>query len=99
MGKHTAGPWHIGMQPGPIIYGPKGEQVADLRGERKTLVLELDEAVANTQLIAAAPDLLQALEALEVAVCTDEDHAEGLPFHYRGVIEQARQAIKQAKGE
>lgn len=61
--KHTPGPWHIGMQPGPIIYGPNGEQVADLRGERKTLVVELDEAVANTKLIAAAPELLAALEA------------------------------------
>ncbi len=59
---HTPGPWYISMQPGPIIYGAKGAQVADLRGERKTLVVELDEAVANTRLIAAAPELLAALE-------------------------------------
>jgi hypothetical protein len=62
--KHTAGPWHVGMKPGPIIYGPNGEQVADLRGERKTTVIELDEAVANTKLIAAAPELLETLQDL-----------------------------------
>jgi len=62
--KHTAGPWHVGMRPGPIIYGPLGEQVADLRGERKTTVIELDEAVANTKLIAAAPELLEILNRI-----------------------------------
>lgn len=55
--KHTPGEWHAGMKPGPIIYGPKGEQVCDLRGD----LLPKDEAQANTRLIAAAPDLLEAL--------------------------------------
>ena len=68
MSGHTPGPWHIGMQPGPIIYGKNGEQVADLRGERKTLVVELDEAVANTKLISAAPELLEALKACRKSI-------------------------------
>lgn len=29
--EHT--PWHIGMNPGPIIYNSKGDQIADLRDE------------------------------------------------------------------
>lgn len=28
---HTPLPWHIGMRPGPMIYGPRGEQVADMQ--------------------------------------------------------------------
>jgi len=31
MNKHTPGPYHVGMKPGPIIYGPRGEQIADCR--------------------------------------------------------------------
>lgn len=59
---HTPGPWHIGMRPGPIVYGPKGEQVADLRGD----LLPKDESAANLRLIAAAPDLLAALRAVDM---------------------------------
>ena len=29
---HTPTPWHVGMKPGPFIYGPQGEQVADMTG-------------------------------------------------------------------
>lgn len=29
---HTPTPWHVGMKPGPFIYGPQGEQIADLTG-------------------------------------------------------------------
>ena len=24
--KHTPGPWHVGLKPGPMVYGPQGEQ-------------------------------------------------------------------------
>ena len=60
--KHTPGPWHLGMKPGPIVYGPNGEQVADMRRG----MLHRDEDVANIQLIVAAPELLASLKlALE----------------------------------
>lgn len=29
--RHTPTPWHVGMQPGPMVYGPLGEQIADCR--------------------------------------------------------------------
>jgi hypothetical protein len=45
------------MKPGPMVYGPKGEQVADLRAD----LLPKDERLANSRLIVAAPDLLEAL--------------------------------------
>ena len=27
----TAGPWHVGMKPGPMIYSVSGHQIADCR--------------------------------------------------------------------
>lgn len=69
MNPHTPGPWHLGMRPGPMIYGPLGEQVADLRG----LTLEKHETMANARLIVSAPDLLLALERLVHPMADDED--------------------------
>ena len=56
--KHTPGPWAHG---GCVVYGADGDSVADLslNGRRHPNVTE-----ANTRLVAAAPDLLDALEAL-----------------------------------
>lgn len=58
--KHTPGPWHIGMKPGPMIYGSDSSQVADLRAD----LLDRGERAANAQLIAAAPDLLALLQRM-----------------------------------
>ena len=43
---YTALPWHIGMKPGPMIYGLDGEQVADCRG-----LLDTRESCLNTTYI------------------------------------------------
>ena len=93
MKAHTPGPWHLGIRPGPIIYGPLGEQVADLRG----LTLEKHESIANAHLVASAPDLLASLIELESMV------AEMLPKHGpcgwgELALNQAREAIAKAKG-
>lgn len=58
--QHTPGPWHLGTRPGPIVYGPQGEQVANMH----VAMLEQGEHKANARLIAAAPDMLLALENL-----------------------------------
>lgn len=54
---HTPGPWRVGMRPGPMVYGPKGEQVTSIN-----VMIDEPENVANCRLIAAAPDMLVALE-------------------------------------
>lgn len=54
----TPGGWHVGTNPGPIVYGQKGEQVTGWN-----VLLEDGENQANCQAIAALPDLLAALEA------------------------------------
>lgn len=76
MKTHTPGPWHVGMKPGPILYGPKGEQVADLTAR----LLPDDEATGNARLIAAAPEMKLALihllrehDALQMAEGSHED--------------------------
>lgn len=61
---HTAAPWHIGLQPGPMIYGPQGEHVCDVRIE----TVMPDERNANARLIAAAPELLEACKLAREAL-------------------------------
>jgi hypothetical protein len=38
-------------------------------------------------------ELRAALERLELSVASDPEHEEGIPFHYRGAVEQARAAL------
>ena len=57
---HTALPWHVGMKPGPMIYGPNGDQVADLTAD-------FEDDRANAAFIVRAcnahDDLLAALDS------------------------------------
>ena len=86
--QHTPGPWHVGIRPGPMVYGQLGEQIADCRG--------LDEAGHNARVIAHRvntwPALLAALEALT---------ATPLPLQLVNDRDwlAAKAAIRQAKGE
>ncbi len=79
---HTPGPWHIGMKPGPIIYGGKGEQIADLRAHW----LEDREHVENVRLIASAPDMLKALKMAK-------DEMEGWGYYVIVAIAKAEGRI------
>ena len=56
---HTEGPWHLGKRAGnPAIYGVDGTEIA---GILHVLTPEWPE---NARLIAAAPELLAALQEL-----------------------------------
>ena len=57
--KHTPGPWHIGLKPGPMVYGPQGEQIVGIN-----VMLDGDEVLANAKFIAAAPAMYEALKAI-----------------------------------
>ena len=81
MTKHTAAPWHHG---GYEIQDDKGALICNLsgwRGEQQTL--------ANARLIAAAPELL---EALKVLVANGGIGSEDM-------FDDARAAIAKATGE
>lgn len=97
MTKHTPGPWHVGMKPGPIIYGTKGDQVADLRG-----FLDIDETSANARLIAAAPCLIEALRECiteDGAACLQTGSAVALFRRLQTINDAARAALAKARGE
>lgn len=90
-GKHTPGPWRVGRHLGArsdvrLIHkdaGDKGQGIPIIEG-----VVSLEDA----RLIAAAPELLSALERLLMIadVC---DAAE------LGALKQARAAIAKAEGQ
>ena len=91
------------MRPGPIIYGPLGEQVSDLRGS----LLDDNETMANARLIACAPEMLEALTRLlnEIeSICAHEAGAtrdellERLHMDWDGKLRAARAIISKAKG-
>jgi hypothetical protein len=74
--QHTPGPWHVGVNPGPMIYGPNGEQVADLSGD----LLPKDERAGNIRLIAAAPELLAVAKKLHHTYGRDHIGADQCEF-------------------
>lgn len=94
--KHTPGPWHIGLQ-GGIYQNKTGAQVCiyDMATNFD------DENLANARLIAAAPELLAALELAESALC--EIYGEGGPLESCerpfALHNQIVAAIQKAKGE
>lgn len=64
MSKHTPGPWHVEL--GGFVYS-KTKKVADVGlngGYFASRISAEPERTANARLIAAAPELLEALEAL-----------------------------------
>jgi hypothetical protein len=65
---HTQGPWHLGKRGGnPAIYGKDGTEVAEI------LHGLTPEWRANARLIAAAPEMLAALQSLTHPMASDED--------------------------
>ena len=57
--KHTPGPWHVGLKPGPMVYGPQGEQIVGLN-----VMLDSDEVLANAKFIATAPAMYKTIQHL-----------------------------------
>lgn len=109
MSKHTPGPWYMrpaangagdfgicanapSVQLGAVVVA---EVFAELEyeGERST------QTPHNAQLIAAAPDLLEALKALDECYCEASDEmSRAQRAHHRKVLLDARAAIAKATG-
>ena len=94
MSKYTPAPWNYYTEPQPngcpIIGNDKGLMVAML-AHSINYPDQREEAEANARLIAAAPELLQALQEV-TAYCKE------LGFDWSCLI-QARAAIAKATGE
>lgn len=88
---HTPGPWALDNPASLIVRAPArhaaSQRIADCRA-----LLPDAELRANAALIAAAPELLAALQAL-AAVCENE----GFPY-LGNVLPKARAAIAKATG-
>ena len=100
--KHTPGPWHVGLKPGPMVYGPQGEQIVGLN-----VMLDSDEVLANAKFIAAAPAMYDALQQslvlVELAALEEWGRAvrgEQQPptTEARDRLEKVKAALAQAEG-
>lgn len=105
MDKYTSGPWtkaerlngpwwHISADASGLGPGQGRQAVAAVHGESKRGAAAYAEMFeANAQLIAAAPELLEALDALVDAVV---NNAKG--DHLEGYVRTAERAISKARG-
>jgi hypothetical protein len=84
MSKHTPGPWRVVQDPTHLSLQVYGQTLALFECWRRS-----DEQIelANARLVAAAPDLLEALEFV----------IRGVPDTWEGV-QKARAAIAKATG-
>jgi hypothetical protein len=87
--KHTPGPWHV-----EVYNEGRNMDIQDAQG-RGVLTKE------NARLIAAAPDLLAALEDMVEALALDrlEDGGQFICEAYGEHFTAARAAIAKARGE
>ena len=101
--KHTPGPWHVGLKPGPMVYGPQGEQIVGLN-----VLLDSNEVLANAKFIAAAPAMYDALQQslvlVELAALEEwgrEVTGEHQPptTEVRDRLEKVKAALAQAEGK
>lgn len=88
---HTKGPWQCGNN---VVFGPEGEPIARIHMPTP----DRAEREANSKLISAAPDLLEACEdALYYVYKDGRTHsADGKKYGY---VEALEMAIAKAKGE
>jgi hypothetical protein len=85
---HTKSPWHVGKRyPAGAVYDEKGAEICAFSD-----LLHPAEVAANARLIAAAPDLLRALQDLVSVVGVRIDDPRIKQF------DAARAAIAKSEG-
>jgi len=99
MAKHTLGPWQCTEthpDNGTIWIDTTLDHIGEVYGACKDLDISEEQAKANAQLIAAAPDMLQALQEAREDIAFLRDGDDGLPellAHYDAVIAKATGGI------
>lgn len=93
--EHTPGPWHAGKSAG---YETHGQMLINPEADGRTIAVVYNGA-ANARLIAAAPELLEALQRAESALAhfISKEYAPHRPW--TDTLDHARAAIAKAKGE
>jgi hypothetical protein len=98
--KPTPGPWRYSEEElWGAVYGDSHELVATVLPG----ILDKNKVVATARLIAAAPDMANALEAMLARFghhCCAGDFSDGMVTHSAGCcVDAATQALKKARGE
>src|SRR5690625_1957633 len=96
--KHTPGPWTFSGQKGPVGICIKA-QVWDSEGYNLSVMKSTEdpeEATANARLVAAAPDMLEALNEMVISFDILDIETDSLQ---REAIRNSKEAIKKAKGD
>lgn len=88
--QHTPGPWEVKQFGGPQISGPEGYAICTMWGALSVDELAGQDA-ANARLIAAAPELLGALDRAVQRLEGDWAATEE--------VDMARAALAKARGE
>ncbi len=103
MNKHTPGPWFVDHKSPFLVRAGDdidGRHIAHIGPANYTPRFDVDEP--NAKLIAAAPDLLDALEGMLEIYGVREQHMSREPFASSTEVDccnQARAAIARARGE
>lgn len=96
--KHTPGPWHINEDQKDCGAGKLSIEAKD-----EYFIAQVDESVsqeANAKLIAAAPELLEALRELDECYCeAGNDLSKEDRHRHRMTLIKARAAIEKATGK
>lgn len=100
--QHTPGPWALEQEEVWAITGPDQGRLATLNWLKGVFPRQgrrnADEVRGNAHLIAAAPELLEALEEMFDLFCGDGCMRENWDAHFVNAKSQARAAIAKAKG-
>lgn len=92
MSAHTPGPWRIvGTNNGLFIAGAKPGYLAEVRD------CGSGDVAANARLIAAAPDMLQALRRAALALAFASEQSEAMRDDYEAVSAAIHRATNQGE--
>ena len=102
MSKHTKGPWNnYAGDDIYCVYDAAGKKICSI--EPVDIVgwnaVHRDEAEANEALIAAAPELLEALEAICLMQARNYGDATQTHLDFPELVVKARAVIAKARGE
>lgn len=98
--KHTPGPWHRNIRANglyPIVFSGRNNHVAQVLQQQTS-----SETEANIDLIASAPDLLNALKQLvHLHMCEQEGIQSGMPTakQWLKAVDEAATVIAKAEGK